>query len=66
MKQIYQRFIKGFNYHTRHWVVLLCAMIFGVSLALLQTGRNVRGTVTDEKNQPLLVIFKPATLPCNN
>jgi TonB-linked SusC/RagA family outer membrane protein len=53
MKQIYQRFFNGSIYHSRQWVILLCAIIFSVSPALSQTGRNIKGTVTDEKNEPL-------------
>jgi hypothetical protein len=53
MKQIYQRFFNGSIYHSRQWVMLLCAIIFSVSPALSQTGRNIKGTVTDEKNEPL-------------
>ncbi|MFA6087789.1 SusC/RagA family TonB-linked outer membrane protein [Mucilaginibacter sp.] len=53
MKQTYQRFFNGSIYHSRQWVMLLCAIIFSVSPALSQTSRNIKGTVTDEKNEPL-------------
>ncbi|MEO7214667.1 TonB-dependent receptor [Mucilaginibacter sp.] len=53
MKQIYHRFINGLSHHSRQWIMLLCAIVFSVSPALSQTGRTIRGTVTDEKNQPL-------------
>jgi len=53
MKQIYQRFIYGKNHHSRQWILLLCAILFSVSPALSQTGRTIKGTVTDEKSQPL-------------
>ena len=53
MKQTYQRFFNGSIYHSKQWVILLCAIIFSVSPALSQTSRNIKGTVTDEKNEPL-------------
>ncbi|MBD1365425.1 TonB-dependent receptor [Mucilaginibacter sp. ZT4R22] len=53
MKQIYQRFINGTSYHSRQWILLLCAIIFSASPALSQTARIVKGNVADEKNQPL-------------
>jgi TonB-dependent SusC/RagA subfamily outer membrane receptor len=53
MKQTYQRFINGISHHSRQWILLLCAIMFSASPALSQTGRTIRGTVTDEKNQPL-------------
>src|SRR3954469_12877389 len=53
MKQIYERFFNCSIYHSRQWVMLLCAIIFSASPALSQTGRTIKGTVTDEKNEPL-------------
>jgi iron complex outermembrane receptor protein len=53
MKQIYQCFFNSSIYHSRQWVILLCAIIFSASPALSQTSRNIKGTVTDEKNEPL-------------
>jgi TonB-linked SusC/RagA family outer membrane protein len=53
MKQTYHRFFSGTSYHSRQWVLLLCAIIFSALPALSQTSRIVKGNVTDEKNQPL-------------
>jgi TonB-linked SusC/RagA family outer membrane protein len=53
MKQIYKRFLNGACIHSRQWVLLLCAIIFSVSPAFSQTGKTIKGTVTDEKNEPL-------------
>jgi TonB-linked SusC/RagA family outer membrane protein len=53
MKQIYKRFLNGSCIHSRQWVLLLCAIIFSVSPAFSQTGKTIKGTVTDEKNEPL-------------
>ncbi|MCQ6957141.1 SusC/RagA family TonB-linked outer membrane protein [Mucilaginibacter aquariorum] len=53
MKQIYKRFLSGSCIHSRQWVLLLCAIIFSVSPAFSQTGKTIKGTVTDEKNEPL-------------
>jgi TonB-linked SusC/RagA family outer membrane protein len=53
MKQIYKRLLNGACIHSRQWVLLLCAIIFSVSPAFSQTGRTIKGTVTDEKNEPL-------------
>jgi TonB-linked SusC/RagA family outer membrane protein len=53
MKQTYQRFINGISHHSRQWILLLCAIMFSASPALSQSGRTIKGTVTDERNQPL-------------
>ncbi|MDB5128356.1 SusC/RagA family TonB-linked outer membrane protein [Mucilaginibacter sp.] len=53
MKQIYKRLLNGACIHSRQWVLLLCAIIFSVSPVFSQTGRTIKGTVTDEKNEPL-------------
>jgi TonB-linked SusC/RagA family outer membrane protein len=53
MKQIYKRFLNGACIHSRQWVLLLCAIIFSMSPAFSQTGKTIKGTVTDEKNEPL-------------
>jgi TonB-linked SusC/RagA family outer membrane protein len=53
MKQIYKRFLSCSCIHSRQWVLLLCAIIFSVSPAFSQTGKTIKGTVTDEKNEPL-------------
>ncbi|AMR34119.1 SusC/RagA family TonB-linked outer membrane protein [Mucilaginibacter sp. PAMC 26640] len=53
MKQIYLRFINGNKYHSRQWAMLLFAMLMSIAPAFAQTGRTIKGTITDEKNQPL-------------
>jgi TonB-linked SusC/RagA family outer membrane protein len=53
MKQAYKHFLNGSCIHSRQWMLLLCAIIFSVSPAFSQTGKTIKGTVTDEKNEPL-------------
>jgi TonB-linked SusC/RagA family outer membrane protein len=53
MKQAYKHFLNGSRIHSRQWMLLLCAIIFSVSPAFSQTGKTIKGTVTDEKNEPL-------------
>ncbi|MBD1393266.1 SusC/RagA family TonB-linked outer membrane protein [Mucilaginibacter glaciei] len=53
MKQIYQRFLNVGTYHSRQFILLICAIIFSVSPAVSQTGRTIKGTVTDEKREAL-------------
>ncbi|WP_374949161.1 SusC/RagA family TonB-linked outer membrane protein [Mucilaginibacter sp.] len=53
MKQIYQRFCNVGTHHSRQFLLLICAVIFSVSPALSQTSRTIRGTVTDERHEPL-------------
>jgi TonB-linked SusC/RagA family outer membrane protein len=53
MKQIYKLLFQGSSYHPKHLVLIICAVILSISPALSQTGRNIKGTITDEKNVPL-------------
>jgi TonB-linked SusC/RagA family outer membrane protein len=53
MKQAYKHFLNGSRIHSKQWMLLLCAIIFSVSPAFSQTGKTIKGTVTDEKNEPL-------------
>jgi TonB-linked SusC/RagA family outer membrane protein len=53
MKQIYKLLFQGSSYLPKHLVLIICAVILSISPALSQTGRNIKGTITDEKNVPL-------------
>ncbi|TWR24941.1 SusC/RagA family TonB-linked outer membrane protein [Mucilaginibacter achroorhodeus] len=53
MKQIYQHFFDDGKIYQKRFLLLLCAFIISVLPAMSQTGRTIRGTVTDETREPL-------------
>ncbi|NHA07214.1 SusC/RagA family TonB-linked outer membrane protein [Mucilaginibacter sp. HC2] len=53
MKKIYHCFFQKTHHLSRHVLLIACAILFTALQAFSQTGRLVKGTVTDETNAPL-------------